>query len=128
TDLARRYPLALIAPASHYFLNATFVNVPALAQRQGGPTIELHPADARARALADGDLARVYNDRGEFQARVIVSDRVSPGVAAGIKGFWPKRVAGAANANTTVAERDADMGGGAVFHDNRVEVMKEATR
>jgi len=124
TDLARRYPLALIAPASHYFLNAMFVNVPELAQRQGGPTIELHPDDARSRGLSDGELARVYNDRGEFQARVIVSDRVSPGVAAGIKGFWPKLVAGAANANATVAERDSDMGGGAVFHDNRVEVSR----
>jgi hypothetical protein len=43
-------------------------------------------------------------------------------VAAASKGYWPKRVAGAANANATVAERDSDMGGGAVFHDNRVEV------
>jgi len=46
------------------------------------------------------------------------------GVAAAGKGFWPKRVAGAANANATVVERDADMGGGAVFHDNRVEVAR----
>jgi anaerobic selenocysteine-containing dehydrogenase len=124
TDLARRYPLALIAPASHYFLNAMFVNVPELAQRQGGPTIELHPADAQSRGLRDGDPARVYNDRGEFRARVIVSDRVTRGVAAGIKGFWPKLVAGAANANATVAERDSDMGGGAVYHDNRVEIER----
>ena len=114
--------LALIAPASHYFLNTTFANVPELAARQGEPTIELHPTDARARGLCCGDEARVYNDRGEFRARVIVSDRVPPGVTAGVKGFWPKRVGGRANANTTVAERDSDMGGGAVFHDNRVEV------
>jgi anaerobic selenocysteine-containing dehydrogenase len=51
-----------------------------------------------------------------------VSDRVQPGVAAASKGYWPKRVPGRANANATVAERDSDMGGGAVFHDNRVEV------
>jgi hypothetical protein len=31
-------------------------------------------------------------------------------------------VPGGFNANATVAERDSDMGGGAVFHDNRVEV------
>jgi anaerobic selenocysteine-containing dehydrogenase len=55
---------------------------------------------------------------------VVVSDRVRPGVAAGTKGFWPKRVPGASNANATVAERDSDMGGGAVFHDNRVEVQR----
>jgi hypothetical protein len=46
------------------------------------------------------------------------------GVAASTKGFWPKRIAGAANANVTVAERDSDMGDGAVFHDNRVEVRR----
>jgi anaerobic selenocysteine-containing dehydrogenase len=53
---------------------------------------------------------------------VRVSEAVRPGVVAASKGYWPKRVAGAANANATVAERDSDMGGGAVFHDNRVEV------
>jgi len=122
TDLGRRYPLALIAPAAHYFLNTTFANVSEHAAREGAPAIVLHPADAAARGLRDGDPARVYNDRREFSATVVVSDRVRPGVAAGRKGFWPKRLAGAANANATVAERDADMGGGAVFHDNRVAV------
>jgi anaerobic selenocysteine-containing dehydrogenase len=126
TDLARRYPLALIAPASHFFLNTTFANVPKLAARQSEPTIELHPTEADARGLREGDPVRVYNDRGEFRARLIVGDRVPPGVAASVKGFWPKRVTGGANANTTVAERDADMGGGAVFHDNRVEVERSA--
>jgi anaerobic selenocysteine-containing dehydrogenase len=122
TDLARRFPLALITPASHHLLNSMFANVPELERRQGAPAIVLHPSDAEIRGLRTGDVARVYNDRGEFQARVRVSDAVRPGVAAATKGFWPKRVAGAANANATVAERDSDMGGGAVFHDNRVEV------
>ena len=45
-----------------------------------------------------------------------------PGVVASVKGYWPGRLPGAANANATVNERDSDMGGGAVFHDNRVEV------
>src|SRR5262249_1342923 len=116
------YPLALIAPASHYLLNSMFANVPELERRQGAPSIVLHPDDAASRGLRDGDAARVYNDRGEFRATVRVSDHVRVGVAAASKGFWPKRVAGAANANATVAERDSAMGGGAVFHDNRVEV------
>jgi anaerobic selenocysteine-containing dehydrogenase len=123
-DFAKRYPLALIAPASHYFLNSTFANVFALAERQGTPPLVLYPSDATDRGLQEGDEARVYNDRGEFKAIVTVSDRVRPGVVASIKGFWPKRVPGAANANATVAERDSDMGGGAVFHDNRVEVRR----
>jgi anaerobic selenocysteine-containing dehydrogenase len=124
TDLAERCPLALIAPASHYFLNATFASVRELAERQGPLRIVLHPDDAACRGLRDGDQARVWNGRGEFGATVEISDRVRPGVAASTKGYWPKRVPGGANANATVAERDSDMGGGAVFHDNRVEVSR----
>ena len=47
-----------------------------------------------------------------------------PGVIASTKGHWLKHVRGGANVNATVEERDADMGGGAVFHDNRVEVER----
>jgi anaerobic selenocysteine-containing dehydrogenase len=124
TDLATRYPLALIAPASHYLLNSMFANVADLERRQGAPAIVLHPDDAAARHLGDGDRARIHNARGEFHATVRVSDAVRPGVAATTKGFWPKRLPGAATINATVAERDSDMGGGAVFHDNRVEVTR----
>ena len=114
--------LALIAPASHWFLNSTFANKPDLQARAGGPRIEIHPDDAAARGLATGDRARVANARGGFEADVVVSDRVRPGVVASTKGHWLKHVRGGANVNATVDERDADMGGGAVFHDNRVEV------
>jgi anaerobic selenocysteine-containing dehydrogenase len=124
SDLARSYPLALISPASHYLLNSMFANVPDLEGRQGAPTIVLHPDDAAARGLGDGVEVRVHNARGAFQARVRISDTVRPGVAAASKGLWPKRVVGAANVNATVAERDSDMGGGAVYHDNRVEVSR----
>jgi hypothetical protein len=43
-------------------------------------------------------------------------------VAATTTGRWPRFVKGAATVNATVDERDSDMGGGAVFHDNRVEI------
>ena len=57
-----------------------------------------------------------------IEAEVAVSDIARPGVAASVKGYWPKLAGEDANLNRTVAERDSDMGGGAVFHDNRVEV------
>jgi anaerobic selenocysteine-containing dehydrogenase len=119
---SEEYPLALLAPASHWFLNSTFANHPGLQARAGGPRIELHPDDAVTRGLQTGDEARVYNGRGEFVAAVEVSDRVRPGVVASTKGHWLKHVRGGANANATVPERDSDMGRGAVFHDNGVQV------
>jgi anaerobic selenocysteine-containing dehydrogenase len=121
-EAASRTGLALLAPASHWFLNSTFANHPQLRERAGGPLVEIHPDDAAERGLVTGDEARVFNARGEFIAAVEVSDRVRPGVIASTKGHWLKHVRGGANANATVEERDADMGRGAVFHDNRVEV------
>jgi anaerobic selenocysteine-containing dehydrogenase len=112
--------LALVAPASHYFLNTIFANDERARRRAGGPRIRVHPDDAAARGLVDGALARVHNARGEFIATVEITDAVRPGVAASTKGHWVKHVG--ANANATVPERDADMGSGAVFHDNRVDV------
>jgi anaerobic selenocysteine-containing dehydrogenase len=122
TPLAARYPLALIAGADHYFLNSLFANVADQLRRSGPPLIRIHPADAAARGLATGDEARVFNDRGAFVARVEISDRVRRGVVASTKGRWPRFVKGGATVNATVDDRDSDMGGGAVFHDNRVEV------
>jgi len=118
----RRHPLSLIAPASHFFMNSMFANKPDLLARAGNPQLTLHPDDAARRHLCEGQRVRIGNDRGSFEAVLAVDDRVRPGVAATVKGYWPKLQGMRANANATVDERDSDMGGGAVYHDNRVEV------
>ncbi len=124
TPLAAQYPLALIAGADHYFLNSLFANVAPQIKRSGPPTLRIHPEDAATRDLESGHEVRVFNDRGAFVARVEVTDRVRRGVVASTKGRWPRLVKGGATVNATVNERDSDMGGGAVFHDNRVEVER----
>jgi anaerobic selenocysteine-containing dehydrogenase len=124
TPLARQYPLALIAAADHYFLNSLFANVPAQMKRSGPPTIRIHPDDAARRRLETGDMALVFNGRGSFTATVEITDRVRQGVVASTKGRWPRHTKDCATVNATVDERDSDMGGGAVYHDNRVEVEK----
>jgi len=123
-DLGRRFPLALIAPAGPYFLNTEFSNLPALRDKAGPQRVLLHAADAAPRGLSDGDVARVFNDRGEYLALVQISDRVPPGIVGGAKGHWPKLNPGGTSIAATVMEKDADMGRGAVFHDNRVEVER----
>lgn len=121
TPLAHAYPLSLITPADHHFLNSIFANVPDQLRRSGPPVLFIHPADAEPRRIADGAQVRVFNARGSFVAAAAVSDRVRLGVVASPKGRWPG-LAGGANVNATVDERDSDMGGGAVFHDNRVQI------
>ena len=123
-DLGRRFPLALIAPAGPHFLNTEFSNLPALRDKAGPQRVLLHADDAAPRGLSDGDVARVWNDRGEYLALVQISDRVPPGIVGGAKGHWPKLNPGGTSIAATVMEKDADMGRGAVFHDNRVEVER----
>ena len=117
-------PLSLIAPASHWFLNSMFANKPDLMKRAGEPRIELIAEDAIERGIETGDEVRVFNARGASSPTAEISDRVRPGVIASTKGHWLKNVRGGANVNATVEERDADLGGGAIFHDNRVEVER----
>lgn len=48
----------------------------------------VHPEDAVSREIADGDVVRVFNDRGQCLAGVIVSDEVRPGVVQMSTGAW----------------------------------------
>jgi anaerobic selenocysteine-containing dehydrogenase len=122
TELARAYPLSLVTPANHFFLNSIFANVALQRRRAGATTLVIHPDDAAPRRIADGDAVKVENARGAFAAVAEVSDRVRPGVVASSKGRWPQHAAHGTTVNATVDERNSDMGSGAVYHDNRVEV------
>ncbi|MCM6772886.1 molybdopterin-dependent oxidoreductase [Nocardia sp. CDC159] len=113
--------LVLISAAAHHFLNTTFGSNPELLRRAGEPTVIVHPDDAADRGILDGAKILVANARGSFEALAEVSDRVRPGVAATTKGRWAK-LSGGSTVNATIAERDADFAGGAVFHDNRVRI------
>jgi anaerobic selenocysteine-containing dehydrogenase len=119
-NLAQRFPLALISPPAHHFLNSTFVNV--FAEEEAGPTLEIHPADAATRGITSGMDVQIFNDRGDFLAKAVVTDRVRPGVLSAPSIWWNKLVPGRRNANSTTSQEVTDIGGGACFYDNLVEV------
>jgi anaerobic selenocysteine-containing dehydrogenase len=121
-DLAERYPLQLLSPPRPQFLNSTFANSPAHRSTAGDPSIELSEGDAQARGLADGQWAEVFNDRGRFYARVSLAGTVRPGVAVSTGIYWSKLSRGGSNINSTTSSALTDMGGGATFFDNLVEV------
>jgi anaerobic selenocysteine-containing dehydrogenase len=121
-DLAARYPLQLLSPPRPQFLNSTFANSQRHRLAAGDPTIELSAQDARSRGLIDGEWAEIFNDRGRFQARVALTESVRCGVAVATGIYWNKLTPGAANVNGTTSSALTDMGGGATFFDNMVEV------
>ena len=119
-SLAKKFPLALISPPAHHFLNSTFVNL--FQQKEVGPTLEIHPDDAKPRAIETGTPVQIHNSRGDFLAKAIVTDRTCPGVVSAPSVWWSKLVPGGRNANSTTSEELTDLGGGATFYDNLVEV------
>jgi anaerobic selenocysteine-containing dehydrogenase len=80
--------------------------------------------DAASRQIGDGDMVRVWNDRGECLLVARVSERVKPGVAVALSIWWNKLSPGHSNVNQTVSQALTDLGGGATFYDNLVEVAK----
>ncbi|MEU1236458.1 molybdopterin-dependent oxidoreductase [Micromonospora aurantiaca] len=121
-ELARRFPLTLLTPANRYLMNSTFASLPWHTRRAGPPLVHLHPDDAAARGLADGDAVRVHNDRGAFLAAVAVDEATRPGCAFTYKAYWARRSPGRSTVNAVTGVRDTDLGEAPTFHDCRVEV------
>jgi anaerobic selenocysteine-containing dehydrogenase len=121
-DLAAKYPLQLLTPPAAPFLNSTFVNVDALRKPLGERTLEIHPEDAAARGIADGQAVSVFNARGRFRAKAVLADSVKPGVVVSLGLWWRKWTDDGVNCNATTSTATTDLGGGATFFDNLVEV------
>ena len=121
-ELVRRFPLALISPPAHEFLNSSFVNVASLRRSDGRPTLEIHADDATTRGIVAGARVSIFNDRGSFSAEAVITDRVRPGVVSAPSVWWPKMTVDGTNANHTTSQALTDIGAGATFYDNMVEV------
>ncbi len=87
---ARRFRLQLVANQPRSRLHSQ-LDVGAYSQSlkiAGREPVRLHPADAAARGLRDGDLVRIFNDRGACLAGLAVDEAVRPGVAQLSTGAW----------------------------------------
>ena len=121
TKAAGRYPLELLARKADNFLNSTFTNLPVLQAMEQRGLLEMHPTDAQARGISDGDAVRVFNGRGEIELKARVNGCVSPGVVAA-KLNWAKLTPGGQNINVLTSEKLSDMGNSATFYSVLVEV------
>ena len=112
--------LMLISPSSSRRTNATFGNDPA---SQGTERLEIHPADAARRGIAEGQRLRVWNALGEVVLVARVTDAVREGVVYSPKGTWLATSSTGQTVNALInADRKTDIMGGACYNDTFVEV------
>ncbi len=116
------YPLALVSPKAHAFLNSQYSNMAKQADLQGGQTVTLHSSEAADRGLAVGDRVRVFNDRATISATVKIDDDVAPGVALMPMGHWPSLTDGGLTVNALTNTAYADIGRAPTFSDTAVQV------
>lgn len=119
--LAARYPLNILSPKSHGFLNSCYANEPHKVRKQGEQFVLIHADDAAARGIADGAYVRVFNDRGTFEALAEISDDVPAGVVVATLGYWRSRNR-RGTVNVVSSAEFVDMGHAPTFSDNLVEV------
>ena len=118
------YPLFLQSPKkATRFLNTSYSDLPAHADKETPPHIELDAADARARGLSAGDMARVFNSRASLTLPVAISDRLRPGVVSVPWGYADAAYGdGVGSVNDLTNAATTDFGGGSSYGDTLVQV------
>jgi biotin/methionine sulfoxide reductase len=87
---SENYPLALNSnqPATRLHSQYDFGGISRESKVEGREPMRINPLDAQSRNIADGDIVRVFNDRGATLAAAAITDRVRPGVIVLPTGAW----------------------------------------
>jgi anaerobic selenocysteine-containing dehydrogenase len=115
------YPLRLLTTPGYFQSHTAFSGVAFLRQREGAPCAVLHPADASARGLTEGQTVRLFNDRGTVGLTLHVRDEIQPGVVL-VPGQRPDSEAISGSVNALCADSFTDMGAGATYQSTWLEV------
>ena len=122
-DLAKKYPLNIISPKSHAFLNSSYANMESKIRVQGEQFVMMNKKDAEKRNIIEGSQVKVFNDRGSFEGVTKITEDVNPGVIVSSLGYWRQNnISGTVNSISSA--EFANMGHAPTFSDNLVEVKK----
>jgi anaerobic selenocysteine-containing dehydrogenase len=121
-ELAQRYPLRMVSPKPHAFLNTQYGNEERQQVRQGEQKVLLHPADAHARGIANASVVRVFNDRGAFEGLAELSEDLMPGLVMANVGYWPSLNRSGTSVNSISSDKHCTLGQAGSYSDNLVQV------
>ena len=119
-----QYPFRLATSPARNFLNSTFNETPTSIKREHRPTVMIHPEDAAANGIADGDKVVLGSSRGEVRLHAKIFEGVRRGVLIA-ESIWPNSAYEDGKGINTLTGADAVAPyGGAAFHDNRAKIRK----
>ena len=119
-ELFKKYPLNILAPKSHGFINSCYGNIENKLKGQGEQFILINQADAMDRGIQEGEMIKIFNDRGSFDALAKITSDVNKGIVVTTLGYWRQLNNGTVNSVSSSAF--GDMGNAQTSHDCLVEV------
>lgn len=123
------YPLRLLTPPAHAFLNSSFGALSRARKKEGSePVVWIHPADARdprtGLGIESGDEVELHNEHGAIRIVARVTSDTQPGVVVAEGTWWPAHSRSGRGINVLTSSRLTDLGEGSTFHDNRVGLRR----
>jgi anaerobic selenocysteine-containing dehydrogenase len=118
--LAEKYPLNILSPKSHGFLNSCYANMDHKIKGQGEQFVLINAVDADIRGIGEGSTVRVFNDRGSFEANAKITDDVNSGVVVATLGYWRQLNKGTVNVISSA--EFVNMGHAPTYSDNLVQI------
>jgi anaerobic selenocysteine-containing dehydrogenase len=122
---AASWPLRLLTAPGYFQSHTLYSRVEFLRKREGPALCILHPDDATARGLSDGQRVRLFNDRGDVVFTLRVSDEIQPGVVL-VPGQRPDSEAVSGTVNMLCSDRYTDIGEGATYQSTWLDVAAYA--
>ena len=114
------HPFRLATSPARNFLNSSFTETPTSRAKEVRPGVMIHPDDAAAQNIAEGDLVTLGNRRGSVRLHAKLFDGVTRGVLV-CEGIWPNHTfVDGQGINVLTGDDSPAPYGGAAFHDNRV--------
>ncbi len=116
------HPFRLATSPARSFLNSTFQETPSSIAKEVRPALKIHPMDASALGIDNGQRIQIGNSRGQVTVHAEFFDGVKRGVVIS-EGLWPNSAfEGGEGINTLTGADAVAPYGGAAFHDNKVWV------
>jgi anaerobic selenocysteine-containing dehydrogenase len=123
-EVDQEHPFRLATSPARGFLNSTFTETATSLSRERRPTVMIHPDDAAAGDITDGEEVRLGNRRGVVRLHAKVFDGVRRGVLIA-ESLWPNSAyPDGRGINTLTGADPIAPFGGAAFHDNKVWLKK----
>ena len=88
--LFQKYPLTFLSTHTRFRTHSQYCDLPWLNEitRSGEGFLEINPLDAAPRGISDGDVVKIFNDRGYLKVHARLTESIKPGVVNCYQGGW----------------------------------------